>query len=193
MTTRNDTSDVIDAFMPLAQLYKQDFLGRHMILEFNNSALDIYWQKRHFMHLCGLDCTVPQRMYKTMGHVVKSEMFFDALIAGNAKKLLPRHSHNAGITRDKLRVLPLLLDSPSSIESIVDSASHNYDYFFGSELWCAGVTASQDQAVDPDTGVYAPRTLRNISIMSRSIKAIQSPSYPLKGWRILPPRKRAQD
>lgn len=188
MARRNDASDVIDSLIPMAIIYERDFLGRHMILGFDGTAVDVHWQKRHFMHLCGLDCTVPQRMYRSSSSVVKSEVFFDALLTGKTRELRPVHGHNAGITRDKLAVLPMLLASPASIEGVVESASRDYDFFFGAELWCAGVTTTGGQPVDPDAALYAPRTLRNISIMSRSIKAMGSPLHRLDGCRIIPLR-----
>ena len=140
------------------------------------------------MHLCGLDCTVPQRMYRSGRRVVKSEVFFDALLGGGMRELRPVHSHNAGITRDKMSVLPRLLESPDSIEGMVESVSRDYDFFFGSELWCAGITTSDEQPVDPDVGVYAPRTLRSINIMSRGVRAAGATLQRLDGWRIIPPR-----
>ncbi|WP_165782853.1 PBECR4 domain-containing protein [Bifidobacterium margollesii] len=68
-------------------------------------ALDIHWQKRHFMHLRGLECTVPQRLYRRRNKPVRSEVFFDALLSGKTNGLNIRHSHNRGITNDKLSVL----------------------------------------------------------------------------------------
>ena len=188
VAVRKDASDVVDSIIPLARIYQQNFLDRHMILDFGGVSLDVCWRKRHFMHLCGLDCTVPQRMYRSGGRVVKSEVFFDALLDGKTKELKPVHGHNVGITRDKLSVLPRLLESPDGIEGMVESASRDYDFFFGSELWCAGITASDEQPVDPDAGVYAARTLRSISIMSRSVRAAGSVLRRLDGCRIIPPR-----
>lgn len=188
VAVRKDASDVVDSIIPLARIYQQNFLDRHMILDFGGVSLDVCWRKRHFVHLCGLDCTVPQRMYRSGGRVVKSEVFFDALIDGRTKELKPVHGHNVGITRDTLSVLPRLLESPDGIEGMVESASRDYDFFFGSELWCAGITASDEQPVDPDAGVYAARTLRSISIMSRSVRAAGSVLRRLDGCRIIPPR-----
>lgn len=188
VAVRKDASDVVDSIIPLARIYQQNFLDRHMILDFGGVSLGVCWRKRHFMHLCGLDCTVPQRMYRSGGRVVKSEVFFDALLDGRTKELKPVHGHNVGITRDKLSVLPRLLESPDGIEGMVESASRDYDFFFGSELWCAGITASDEQPVDPDAGVYAARTLRSISIMSRSVRVAGSVLRRLDGCRIIPPR-----
>lgn len=183
-----DASDVIDSFMPLARIYERDFIGRHMILGFNGMELDVFWKKNHFMHLCGLDCTVPQRMYRS-GSVSKSEAFFDALMSGEAAEFLPVHAHNSGITGDKLEAMRLMLDSPDSIEAVTESASGDYDYFFGSDLWCAGVKAMpEEEPIDPDAVVHAPRSLRLVSIMARSIRMEDSPVYPLDGCRIVPPR-----
>lgn len=183
-----DASDVIDSFVPLARIYNQDFINRHMILEFNGMELDIHWKKKHFMHLCGLECTVPQRMYRS-GKVSKPEAFFDALLSGKATEFLPVHAHNSGITDDKLNAMKLMLDSPDSIDMVTESASNDYDYFFGSDLWCAGVKAvPEDEPIDPDAEVHAPRTLRKVSIMSRSIRIDGKPAYPLDGCRIVPPR-----
>lgn len=185
---RKDASDVVDFIAPLARIYQRDFLDRHMILDFSGVSVDVCWRKRNFMHLCGLDCTVPQRMYRSGRSIVKSEVFFDALIDGGIRELRPVHRHNVGITRDKLSALPRLLESPDGIEGMVESSSRDYDFFFGSELWCAGITASDEQQVDPDAGVYAARTLRNISIMSRSVRAVGSAFRQLDGCRIIPPR-----
>lgn len=68
-------------------------------------------------------------MYRSGGRVVKSEVFFDELIDGRTKELKPVHGHNVGITRDKLSVLPRLLESPDGIEGMVESASRDYDFF----------------------------------------------------------------
>lgn len=184
-----DASDVIDSLTPLARIYERDFIGRHMILRFTGMELDVFWKKKHFMHLCGLDCTVPQRMYRS-GRVSKSEAFFDALLSGGAAEFLPVHAHNSGITGDKLEAMRLMLDSPDSIESVTKSASDDYDYFFGSDLWCAGVKAvpDEEEPIDPDAVVHAPRTLRLVSIMTRSVRMEGSSAYPLDGCRIVPPR-----
>lgn len=180
---------VIERLRPLAETYASDFLDRHVILEFNCTSFDVYWLKHHFMHLCGLDCTVPQRFYRSKPKPVKSEVFFDALISGRTNGLNIRHAHNRGVTEDKLSVLPLMLLTPGSVESIAESASRDYRYFFGTNEWCVGVTLTEELPVDPDSDVYAPRTVRNVSISSRSIKQAGTTLYPLTGARIVPPRE----
>ncbi|MBW3090421.1 PBECR4 domain-containing protein [Bifidobacterium miconisargentati] len=190
MTGRRDDGipDVIERLRPMARLYKRDFLDRHTILEFNGTAFDVHWHKHHFMHLCGLDCTLPQRLYRTKPKPVKSEVFFDMLVSDGMQGLTVRHAHNRGITEDKLSVLPLMLRTPESVESVADSASRDYRYFFGSDEWCVGVTLTEERPVDPDADVYAPRTVRNVSISSRSIRLAGTTLYPLTGARIIPPR-----
>lgn len=184
----DDIPILLNQLRPLAEIYANDFLDRHVILEFSNTAFDVYWKKHHFMHLCGLDCSVPQRFYRQGARPVKSEVFFDSLISGKYKELGIRHAHNKGITKDKMSVLPLMLQTPESVEHIADSVSKDYRYFFGSDDWCVGVTLTDEQPVDPDADVYAPRTVRNVSISSRSIQQAGTMLYPLTGSRIIPPR-----
>lgn len=184
----DDIPAILERLRPLAEIYVRDFVDRHIILESDGIVFDVHWRERHFMHLCGLDCTVPQRFYRGHRRPVKSEMFFDAVLSGKTKELNIRHAHNPGITKDKITALPLMLRAPESVESLVESQSHDYDYFFGSTLWCVGVTLSEETPIDPDTGTYAPRTVRNISITSRSITKTGTSPRPLTGWRIIPPR-----
>ncbi|WP_181162567.1 MULTISPECIES: PBECR4 domain-containing protein [unclassified Bifidobacterium] len=174
----------------MVETYARDFLNRHIILEFNCTSFDVHWRKHHFMHLCGLDCTVPQRFYRrNKPKPVKSEVFFDALISGHTEELNIRHAHNRGITEDKLSVLPSMLRTPSSVDSVAISSSKDYAYFFGSNEWCVGVTFDDNTSrIDPDTEVYAPRTVRNVSISSRSIKQAGTDIYLLTGSRVIPPR-----
>lgn len=191
MATRRDDGipEAIERLRPLAAEYAARLLDRHTILESDGIAFDIHWRKHHFMHLCGLDCTLPQRLYRRKPKPVKSEVFFDALLTGATRELDIRHAHNPGITNDKLSALPLMLAMPDSVESIAESASRDYDWFFGSDEWCVGVTlAAQEPRMDLDTGVYAPRTVRSISISSRSIRKPGTPLHPLTGSRIIPPR-----
>ncbi|WP_133119393.1 PBECR4 domain-containing protein [Bifidobacterium scaligerum] len=184
----DDIPAMLERLRPLAECYADNFLGRHVILEFNSTAFDVHWQKHHFMHLCGLDCIVPQRLYRFGAKPAKCEVFFDGLLSGRCKELRIHHAHNRGITEDKLFVLPLMLQTPESVKFIADSASKDYRYFFGSDAWCVGVTLTNEQPVDPDADVYAPRTVRNVSISSRSIQQAGTVLYPLTGARVIPPR-----
>ncbi|OZG59315.1 hypothetical protein BTIS_0046 [Bifidobacterium tissieri] len=184
----DDIPAVIERLRPLAVTYKEGLLGRHTIIEFNGMALDIHWQKHHFMHLCGLECTVPQRLYRRKNKPVRSEVFFDALLSGKTKGLNIRHSHNRGITNDKLSVLPMMLLMPESVKYIAESASSDYRYFLGTSQWCIGVTLADEPPLDPDADVYAPRTVRNVSITSRSIQQVGTVLHPLTGSRTITPK-----
>lgn len=184
-----DIPEVVERLRPLAEIYADDFLDRHTILEFNNTSFDVHWQKHHFMHLSGLDCTLPQRLYRHGARPIKSEVFFDSLLSGSLKELNICHAHNNGITEDKLSVLPLMLHTPESVESVADSASRDYRYFFGVSQWCVGVTLTDEQPLDPDSCIYAPRTVRNVSISSKSVRQVGTELYPLTGARVIPPKE----
>lgn len=107
------------------------------------------------------------------------------------QKTIPHLLPN-GITKDKLSVLlPLMLRTPESVESVADSASKDYRYFFGANQWCVGVTLTDKHPLDPDSDIYAPRTVRNVSISSKSVQQAGTDLYPLTGARVIPPRKAA--
>lgn len=185
----DDILDVLERLRPMAERYARDFVGRHLILETKDMCIDVHWLERHFMHLCGLDCTLPRRYYRGSVRPVKSEVFFDALVEGRADSLLVRHAHNRGITADKMSVLPMMLQSPESVEGIAESQSRDYDYFFGGTSWCVGVVLADEPPLDPDAGVHAPRTVRNVALTSRSIIRPGTSPKPLTGARVIPPRR----
>ncbi|WEV67348.1 PBECR4 domain-containing protein [Bifidobacterium sp. ESL0769] len=168
-------------FQVAAQTYTQ-LLNCHTIVNCANGfALDIFWSKENFKHLCGAWCDRPGKEVK---NTTEAEYFYDCMLSKKSTwRLLHFSPKNFSSVFAKSLVLPTALDHSNWTScKITDSTIAALAWLMGNTVWFIGLGESNNESsYVKGTNVCYPKSMRKQNINVKSGKS----QYPIQSVQII--------